>query len=254
MNKFSKFILAALLLVPSLSFAKVGTRNLEEDVKHTAICLNELDHTDTSSTTDVQGAGGIVFETSVASISAPTSTTGATTSPHTIVWPAKLQVQLLDAFPVATLTCTSVVLEGEDQFGTLVRETVSSITESEQTTATVFSKLNKVTGAGCANGGTGDVIQIKTSLEIGLGVKIARASDLESICIKDESVSGDPWGCAQLDNGTDDDIESGIDLSSHSVDLATTMFWSSSSTAAFSSGAPADSVCFRVRSSKSSGF
>jgi len=241
-------ILAVLFLVPSLASALIGTRNLEEDIKLQQICMQVP-----AQGNQANGTDGVVFRTTTNSVAAPTSAAGSATAPSTFSWPAKLNVVLVDGGTATTnlLTCTSVVITGKNQFGVFVSETVSTITETAQATTAVFGVVDSVLGAGCAEGADdADVLVIRQSLELGLPVKIARASDIESACIADLSDESS-LKCARLDNGGADDITSALELSTHSIDAGTAMFGNEGSEVA---AALDDILCLRVRSSKTTGY
>lgn len=235
----------AVFCLSNVAIAKVGTRNLEEDVKHRQICMVY-----NPSGTASNGLDGVVFQTSIDAIHSPTSTAANAGAPSTFAWPSKLTVDLNDASSDSTLTCSTVVIKGTDQFGKVISETLTSLTETDSTTTNVFSTVTSVVGTVCAGGETGDTLVVRQSAEIGLTVKISDSSDVESACIHDQSDS-DVVKCARYDNGGTDDITSALELSSHSIDVSTVMFGAEGSEVAAGDD---DTICLRIRSSKTTGF
>ena len=241
--KFLSCVIVGLFSVDA--FALIGNRNLEDELRHESICIPAPL---TGTSTAGNGLDGLIFKTTINGISAPTSTASNAGAPSSFPWPAKLAVDLLDSAATAdTLTCTSVVIKGKDQFGRSIGEMVSTVSETAQNTSNVFSTVSSVVGAGCAGASdAGDVLVVYQSQEVGLTRKIRAAADLEAVCLADRSDSG-TTKCARLDNGGSDDISSALELSSNSIDLSVAMFGQEGSEVA---AAADDLVCLRVRSSK----
>lgn len=245
MNKFMKLILAVLLLVPSLASAEIGWRNLEEDVKHQEFCLAGYPEIGTATTSEsVTGLNGVIFDTSLNGVSTPTSTAGASGSVASLLWPARLKVQILDAYPVATVSCTTITITGTDQHGKNISEEVSG-SETVQTTTKVFSNVTKISGTGCANGGANDELTVWPSQHLWVGADIRSYTDVEAACIADASDSSNVK-CAKSNDGTDDDLQTNVDLEKDTVNVGATIFVGSSTTAA----ADGDDICIRTRSGK----
>lgn len=252
MNQLTFGKLATLLLVFSFStaaFAKVGTRNLEEEIKHEVICM-PVPVTGTS--TAGNGGDGLIFKTTINAVSAPTSTAASAGAPSTFPWPALLTIDLLDSAATSdTLTCTSVIIKGQDQFGTLISETVTTISETAKNTTKVFSSVSSIVGAGCAGASdAGDVLVVYQSPHLGLTRRIAAAADIEAACIADASNGGGAGAgspmCARLDNGGSDDISSAVSLSNYTLNTSTAIFGVEGSEVA---AAADDIICLRIRSS-----
>jgi len=235
-------ISALLVCVSSTAFAKIGLRNLEEHVKHRQVCMPVPTTGSTSN-----GLDGVVFVKTVNGDTTPNSTADSATAPSTFSWPGKLDVILVDSVTDDTLVCTSVILTGTDQFGKTIKETVSSISETKTTTTNVFATVTAVDSTACTGttGEAGDVLVVRQSLELGLTVKVKATADIESACISDLSDSSSQK-CARINNGGTDDVESALELSTHSIDVGTAMFGAEGSEVA---AAQDDLVCLRIRSS-----
>lgn len=239
-NKF--LFLAALLFVPSLAFSKVGTRNLQEELKHNSSCF---EYPLAGSATISIGLNGLIWANTASTAGDASPDFTGTGTIGTFLYPSTVTVDLIDESSDSTLACSSMVLVGKDQFGAAKSETLSSLTETAQDSTTVWSDISSITVTDCTGAETaGDAIQIKQSQEIGLGRKIRQASDVEAACIVDSSDS-DNVKCAAQNDTTATDIESAVDLSSHSIDISTAMFRGATKVA----HADGDLVCLRLRSS-----
>lgn len=244
MKKFSAIACALLLSVSQVAFAKIGSRNLEEDVKLRQVCYPAI-FLPTVGTDVTVGTGGIVGTKSANGVSSITLSS-ATTELSSLPYPAKLNVIMYDASANGTVVCTAAVITGTDQFGSPIKETVA-VTESAATTTAVWATVSNVAATGCSGGSTGDLIQVYVSTTIGLGVKIASTADVESMCLDD---AGSELKCVAQDDNTALDISSKASVSTHSYDLSGTAFGTGSKVAA----ADNDGLCFSVRSSRTRSF
>lgn len=222
--------------------AKIGFRNLDNEARARRFCVPMAPVPTTAVTTN--GLNGVVGATTINSVAAPSLTTTLVNPPH----PARLTVSLVDASANDTLTCASVVIIGTNQFGKAVRETLTSLTETAQTTVNVFETVSSVTGATCAGAqDAGDLLHVMMSAFWGLTVPIASWSDVERACIIDDS-STDNTLCAVSNDGTSADIQSAVSVSKTNpyIDLSLTMFGNPASKTA---RADDDTVCLTIRSS-----
>ncbi len=242
MNKLSFAIGALLLLVSSTeAFAGgIGTRNLDEERKAVRQCFVGLEAivagTDTTTGTD-----GLII---AIELDGATPTDPAATDYAMMPFPAKVGVDIDDDAEASAVTCT-VVIQGVNQFGRHVAESVSA-SETAVTTTHVYSRVTKADVTGCTNQAVNDHLILYTSQEVGLGVKVRDASDVEQLCIADSSDSN-KVKCASADNGTANDVASAIELSSSTIDLSTALFGDVLGTeVAIAEG---DMVCMTVRPS-----
>ena len=234
--------LSALFLVPSIASAKVGFRNLEEDVKHRQICMPTA-----PAGTGTHGSAGVIWQGTINAVAAPASSADSATAPSTFPWPSRVGLILVDASANGTLTCTSVVLVGTDQFGKRVRETVSSITETVSYSTNVFSTISSVTGAGCAGGAeAGDLLVVRQGVHLGLTVKLGAKTDVRAACLTDASASNAVL-CARYNNGGTDDLESVINMTNFTIDTSVAIWGAEGSEVA---AAVSDVICLRIRPSR----
>ncbi len=241
--------IAALLLVgvvyslPALAGGGIGSRNLDEEIRARKVCV---DYAVPALGTDVTpGETGIVFYQSTNGLSG-TTVLSATSSVVSLDHPAKLTYDLHDATTADTLTCTSLVIVGTDQFGKVVRYTDATMTETAETTTQVFSTVTSISITGCqGSSDAGDAVYIYVSPELGLLSKVRAAADIESVCIKDAGDSDTK--CAPADYTGSVDIAAAYELSSHSIDVSTAMFGDPAGTPV--AAADGDTVCWRVRPS-----
>lgn len=214
MESFKKFlILAVLVLVPALAIAKIGTRNLDGEVKARNFCVQM-----TTADNQAKGRANNISVLSINGISTPTSTAASTGAPATFMWPNRLSVTFQDASNDGTLTCSTVTILGTDQAGDEIREVITNLTESGTFTANVFATVSSVSATGCSGGSTGDNLYVRSSFKLGLGVKLGSKTDVEAVCIPSEGGLGDT-ACATYNDGTANDIESAVDLATSSLDL-----------------------------------
>lgn len=245
MKKLIAISAILLLSFTQIAQAKIGWRNLEEDVKLQRVCITVL--LPTIGTDVTVGIGGVIG-TKTASGAASIDMDSGGTELSSLPYPAKLKLIMHDASANGTVVCTSVVVTGTDQFGLPVKET-SSANEAGVTTTTVWGTVTDVAATGCSGGATGDLLQVVLDDEIGLGVKIARATDIESVCMDDADAE---IQCIAQDDGTAYDIASLVDLTDYSFDLL-------SATAVFGTGSKediddGDGLCFQIRSSRRGTF
>lgn len=239
---FSGLLLLAVFAGPQPVYAKVGIRNLSDTARMRSFCVPMAPVPTSAVTTN--GLNGVVGSTTINSVAAPSITTTAVNPP----WPARLTVTLVDASANDTLTCASVTIVGTNQFGVAKTETLSTLTETAQTTTNVFATVTSITGATCAGAqDAGDLLHVMVSAYYGLMVPVKAYTDVESVCIVDDSGS-DNTLCAVSNDGSAADVQSAVTASKTNpyINLGLTMFGDPSSKTA---RADDDSVCFRVRSS-----
>lgn len=145
---------------------------------------------------------GVILGDSVwsgAAAQSPAITEANSQDVGTMPYPAKLRVVLIDGGAASgALTCTSITLNGYDQFHIRQSETISTITETSQTGRIVFEQVTSYSSVGCAiasGGDTSDILRVSTSLDIGLPRKIKTYSDIISVCVVDESDATDEVQC-----------------------------------------------------------
>lgn len=143
-------------------------------------------------TTEVTvGTNGVIARF-VAQGAAGSLTPNFTTGISGIPYPSRLQVIMIDVTTNDTLACTSVTLQGFDQFGRAISETVNTVTETGQLTVRAFSKVTRVSGVACGGGTEAtDFLRISTSMAIGLPIKTRSVNDIHSACFVDASASND---------------------------------------------------------------
>lgn len=184
MNKFQAIVLLALTLSPvsalAIPGAGIGTRNVNNELRTRTLVIPGIRPTAAGDVTI--GKDGVV------ALADPTINTHVLTSTSWSAMPyaAKLNVGALDVGSDNgnAITCTSVVIKGRDQYGRVISETITSITETAQKTTKVFESISAVTSV-CVNGGgaSGDLVKISASLEVGLGFDIRDVSSIISLCV-----------------------------------------------------------------------
>lgn len=148
-----------------------------------------------STTSATLNTNGVIFKSSM--MINPTSTAiavshiTATSTIGPLVWPAKLDVRVLDSGAASALECDSIQIIGKDQFGNPKSETITGVTEATKESVNVYSVVTKIIVLGCG-GGTdvvGDSFILQQSDEVGLPFKIASESNIEALCVRDKSVA-----------------------------------------------------------------
>ncbi len=254
MKKLGLLIVALLVLAPSLSFAKVGTRNLDEERKAERICMQlvvPVVGTDTTTGTD-----GIIATIGIGT--GETTPTSSTTDLPTFPYAAKITFDFEDDSSDSVHECDSIKVRGITQEGAHVTETVGtgaagSIDETgTDSTTNVFSQVTKIWGVGCScdTGCVNDHLVAYLSLDVGVGMKINSYNDIESACIYDNSAkTGDPGVapvlCAAPDNGTAQDLSSTVNVSTNSILASTAQFGDTLGTEV--AAADNDRLCITVR-------
>lgn len=156
-------------------------------------------------------------------------------------YPARLTVQLADVTANDSLVCTSATLEGYDQFGKKVRETISTLVDATpQVTNNVFRRLTAVSAIGCSDGTDAtDALVVALSSFVGLGVKVRTDADVEMACLR--IAANTSYDCA-----TDPGIATAVTLydsttpaKSYTFDMAQTVFDGAA-------GVDDTTVCFRI--------
>src|SRR3990167_9979071 len=246
---FSKFTLLLLLvLAPSLGYAKIGSRNLEEEQKLKKSCFMSANTGSPSYAASTPGALGIVYEAALNGVTAFDDSDDIAGFPH----PARLAVYLTDNGTGNALSCASVTLVGRDQFGNKISEilststgTAASVTEnatnegdagtaadgcasdyqsgaSRNCSRKVFSRLTRVIASACAEANhADDGLVIKMSRVVGLGSKINSAQDVEFACMISAIDAGANSLCANYDtNAATSDILGQVSVGNSSVDIA----------------------------------
>jgi hypothetical protein len=207
MKAFVHLLTVLLLAAFSTSaFAKVGPGSLEDQLSFRRFCVSDVPVTAAGDTTT--GINGVVV-----SVSANVGHHTRTSTIGTLPIPAKLSYALVDGGTNATLTCTSLTIEGRDQFGRKAAHVDSTVTESVETTEVVFGEVTAVRVSGCdlAVHDAADIFRVYISRQIGLGGTVPLAQ-IRSACIVDASTSNDVK-CAAINDGTAADIQSALDLS-----------------------------------------
>lgn len=240
MKKLSFLVLALLILIPSLASAKIGSRNLDKERKAVRWCTPVA----VASTKTTTGSDGLIV---LIELDGATPSDAASTDYAMMSYPAKVGVSVDDAVNGGVVACTSVKITGITMLGNKTTEELTTVSDAAAVTTTnVFEQVTAVDVSGCTGQAVNDHVEVYTSQEIGLGVKIKTASDLERACIIDQSDATD-MKCASADNGTANDIASAIEVTSSTLDLSVSLFGDvlGSETAV----ADGDTVCFTVRPS-----
>lgn len=162
------------------------------------------------------GTNGVVTVATLGTVDASIVVTSAKLFPPP--YPARLDIHLTDNGDAnSALTCTSVAVVGYDQFGNMVKETVSSITESEKLTKYAYEKLVSVTPTGCVkDGDVEDNLSIGVSDHVAVGRKLYADTDLVSICRR---TSSSEWQCRNGEDCETGGATSPVGPYAHSVDL-----------------------------------
>lgn len=239
---FRKILAVALLLVfvPTSSFAKIGSRNLEYAHSANQFCV-KVPVATTSDTTRGQDGVMALIDLQTYGSSGPQIVTSSIAQPPV---PMKVRAVGIDSVGTNdTVACTLLVV-GIGQFGEYVSESIS-VTETVATSANVFSRVDRLEASSCnAVTDAGDDVQLSMSLELGLGRKIKAKKDVVSACIED---AGSVVQCATLDTDGDGVEDSGematsISMATMSIDASDAMF-------AGEAAADNDIICLRVQPS-----
>lgn len=236
-----KILSVALLLVfvPTSSFAKIGSRNLEYAHSANQFCVKVPVATTSDTTRGLDGVMALIDLQTYGS-SGPQIVTSSIAQPPV---PMKVRAVAIDSGGNDTITCTLLVV-GIGQFGEYVSESIS-VTETVATSANVFSRVDRLEASSCAAvTDAADDVQLSMSLELGLGRKIKAKKDVVSACIED---AGSVVQCAILDtdgDGTEDsgEMATSISMATMSIDASDAMF-------AGEAAADNDVICLRVQPS-----
>lgn len=257
MKKLIAILTFCLASTAGVASAKIGGRNLESQFQVSRHCITAMTQTQLTAATVAGMNGTVVVESVVGLGSGALLTAGTefdyyqvnTSTIPTLPYPAKLTYYLNDASSNNTLTCTNLKIEGTDQFGRAITFEDSTVTESLEVTSQVFATVS-FWEATCEPGSTGDELVIGVDTEVGLQAKYSTFRDIESLTLADASdldasysapsyCSGAGGVCA----GTSDDIESALEKSTFSIDIATSNIWN----VAVAGG---DLVCWDIRHRK----
>lgn len=191
-------LLLAMLGAPMVAFALIGPKNVEPEMRvFTRVVPNFVVSASTDTSTGTAGVIGVISVYGAgAVIEAPSASTPELGA---FPYPTKVIVVLVDGGAGSgAITCTSLLIRGRNQFGQLTSETLTTLTETEQTSARVYSEILGVTAAGCAiasGGDTSDYLHIRTSSWVGLPGRIRSASDINTMCLNDVSATPDTVIC-----------------------------------------------------------
>lgn len=182
-------IAAALLFAPS-AIALLGPKHMDGQLRVANYTIAKVVIPTTGVTV---ASGGVIVASTIYDGAAAADVSLGTTVIAALPYPSKLRVGLIDGGAASgALTCTSVAIRGKNQFGQVVSETVSTITETAQLTARVYETVDSIVSTGCAiasGGDTSDVLQVTGSAVIGLPRKLRVAADIISMCVTDVSAS-----------------------------------------------------------------
>lgn len=141
----------------------------------------------------------------------------------TIQWPQRLYLRIIDGTSDSgVLLCATVLVEGYDQFGTRVAESVSiasgqiAVWETGGYTNTVFEKVTRVTGNNCRDSTNGtltgtDTLTVAAPFTyLGFRIPFSDQNDFLSVCLTDMSAT--TINCAELNDGGSADVESAISV------------------------------------------
>lgn len=189
-------LIALLLVIPLLAYALVEPKHVGGEIRTMRISIPSVQEPSATEVTEgTNGVVGILDMFTTVAVAAPTDTT-----PNALPYPARLTAMAIDggAATAAALSCTSVTINGRDQFGTSVSETVGSATNTvgetsanARTTLRAFSILTSVSAAGCVNGAdTGDDVRVAIApYQIGLPMRLRVIGDVLGACLVDASAS-----------------------------------------------------------------
>ena len=192
-NKTTAFLLAGMLCAavlisqgPEAVFAAV--RGLQPSVRTQTVTYAI---TVPSATEVTEGTNGVISAITIWDGAAATSPTDSTVA--VMPYPGKVGVKLIDGGAASgALTCTSVVITGKDQYGNSISDTISTITETSQNSAKVFSEISSVASSGCAiasSGDTSDILRVAIDQVVGLPFDIRTYDNVLSICVYDSSAT-----------------------------------------------------------------
>lgn len=148
-----------------------------------------IDYTTATSTGGcTEGVKGCLVSDDFSS-SAPSGT------PAPMPYASRLLVGFFDSSSNGTLECDSVTLRGINSLGFDDTEVISTLTETVQTSAKVWSFLRSYSVSGCSGGAASDIFRISVNeREIGLPVKVASTDDVLSVCYQHDDAAGN-WHC-----------------------------------------------------------
>lgn len=193
--------MGAAAIKPAWAKGLIGFKNMNEQTRVRRVFYPVGTwNAEPTNTSNLEGFNGVVTADAVPAGAGTVLITN--TNPGTFTLAQRLNVELRDDAGDDTLTCTSAVIEGYDQFGQRKQETLTSITETAQVTRVVWERVTRLVATGCQAADTTptatDALQIwAPNTTIGLGFAIRDEQDFIAACINDASATPDQFNCAQ---------------------------------------------------------
>lgn len=226
------FLLLAILAVPAVAYA-VGLTDLDPPLRMREVNYRYSDFTP-GTDTDVGSNGLLAYR----SVDTGGTNNIAGTDLVQPVYPTRLAYILVDNTANDTLVCTGITFRGLDQFGGAANETAAvAPSETVAFTRTVFARVDSYFATGCSDGtNAADSLAIYESRYMGLGVKIAAASDVEAAC------SADLSGTHVMNCGTKTQVQAAVNVPGAWIDVLNASVFDGQA------GDDEDQIYLRVRS------
>jgi hypothetical protein len=151
--------------------------------------VRTMDVPSAAASTDITaGVDGVIFAVGVNTNATPARLYPAISA---LPYAAKLDVKLSDDANADTLVCTSVTIEGYNQFGERVDETLTTISETNVESQHCYEKVVRIAGVGCTSnsGDADDVLRVAASAELCLPYRIEHKDAILSLSIWDLSAT-----------------------------------------------------------------